>query len=120
MAASSSSAAADPPFGRRFDAAHADWRRILASRTLLEMTPWLARHRRPRLAQELDMFRDLGLIAVGASIAASVGCGLAGPDSPLPSPPPPPPPLEMVAVQFEGRVVNDDTGGPVANVQASL
>ena len=65
------------------------------------------------------MLRQLGLIAVGACLVASVGCdggNLLGP----PPPPPPPPPVETVRVEFGGRVVNDDTESPVANVQVSV
>jgi hypothetical protein len=66
------------------------------------------------------MLRHLGLIAVCACFVASVGCddgkvrefeGLAAPT---------PPPESLVRVEFGGRVVNADAGGPVANVRVSL
>ena len=57
------------------------------------------------------MLRHLGLIAVCACIVASVGCD--GGKLPAPSPP-------MVTVEFGGRVVNADAGGPVGNVRVSL
>ena len=63
------------------------------------------------------MLRHLGLIAVCACIAASVGCdGGRLPDT-APSPSPPP---ATVSVEFGGRVVNAETGGPVANVRVSV
>ena len=56
------------------------------------------------------MLRHCGLIAVCACIAASVGCdgggGITAPTS-------------TVTVEFGGRVVNADAGGPVANVRVS-
>ena len=75
------------------------------------------------------MFRYVGLIAVCACIAASVGCD--GGKLTAPGPPPPPPPVAdpkpspadpntTVTVEFGGRVVDADAGGPVANVQLSL
>jgi hypothetical protein len=62
------------------------------------------------------MLRHLGLIAVCACIVASVGCDGGHVTAPTPQPSP----LPTVAVEFSGRVVNADTGGPVGNVQASL
>ena len=60
------------------------------------------------------MLRHLGLIAVSASIVASVGCADGKPccNSTQPS--------ETVTVEFGGRVVNADTEDPVANVRVSL
>ena len=69
------------------------------------------------------MLRHLGLIAVYAGIAASVGCDgstLTAPDPPPGSAPTPPPPESTVTVEFGGRVVNADAGGPVGNVRVSL
>jgi hypothetical protein len=68
------------------------------------------------------MLRHLGLIAVCACIVASIACEgekwIASAPSPLPAP------VQdrntMVTVEFGGRVVNADGGGPVANVQVSL
>ena len=57
------------------------------------------------------MLRHLGLIAVCACIVASVGCDGESPGSPSPT---------MVTVEFGGRVVNADAGGPVANVRVSV
>ena len=71
------------------------------------------------------MLRHLGLIAVCAGIVASLGCDgekLTNPTTtalPPPPPPPPPPPNTPITVEFGGRVVNADSGGPVANVQLS-
>ena len=65
------------------------------------------------------MLRHPGLIA--ACIVASVGCGgetLAAPD-PRPSDPNTTV-VETVRVEFGGRVVNADAGGPVGNVRVSL
>ena len=63
------------------------------------------------------MLRHLGLIAVCACIAASVGCdGGKLPDT-APSPPAPP---ATVSVEFGGRVVNFDAGSSVGNVRVSL
>ena len=71
-----------------------------------------------------NMLRHLGLIAVCACIVASVGCDgrtLTAPDPPPTSPSPsPPPPVAMVTVEFGGRVVNADAGGPVGNVRVAL
>jgi hypothetical protein len=68
------------------------------------------------------MLRHLGLIAVCACVVASVGCG--GGKLTAPGPPPPPPPvpnsITTVTVEFGGRVVNADAGGPVGNVRVSL
>jgi len=80
------------------------------------------------------LLRHLGLIAVCACIAASVGC-----DGKLtaPGPPPPPPvadqkpspadptpspadPITAVTVEFGGRVVDAEVGGPVGNVRVSV
>ena len=61
------------------------------------------------------MLRHLGLIAAG--IVASVGCDggtLTAPD------PRPAVPIPTVTVEFGGRVVNADTGGPVRNVRVSV
>jgi hypothetical protein len=62
------------------------------------------------------MLRHLGLIAVCACIGASVGCD-GGREIGFP---PPPPPSPTVTVEFGGRVVNAETGGPVANVRVSV
>jgi hypothetical protein len=68
------------------------------------------------------MLRHLGLIAVSACIVASVGCD--GGKLTAPGPPPPPPPVAdpftTVTVEFGGRVVNAEAGGPVGNVRVSL
>lgn len=68
------------------------------------------------------MLGHLGLIAVCACIVASLGCD--GGKLTAPAPPPPPPPVQnpntTVTVEFGGRVVNADAGGPVANVGVSL
>jgi hypothetical protein len=63
------------------------------------------------------MLRHLCFIAVCACIVASVGC-----DGGLPTPPTPtpPPPGSTVTVEFGGRVVNADAGGPVGNVRVSV
>ena len=66
-----------------------------------------------------NMLRHLGLIA--ACIVASVGCDgrkLTAPD-PRPSDPNTTV-VETVRVEFGGRVVNADAGGPVGNVRVSL
>ena len=47
----------------------------------------------------------------GVSIVITVGCG---------EPPTDPSPLFSVTVEFGGRVVNADAGGPVANVRVSV
>jgi len=70
------------------------------------------------------MLRHLGLIAVCACIVASVGCGRdrAAPSlgpSLAPSSPPSPPP-SFVTVEFGGRVVDADAGGPIGNVRVSI
>ena len=62
------------------------------------------------------MLRHLGLIAVCACLVASVGCD-GGREIGFP---PPPPPSPTVTVEFGGRVVNAETGGPVANVRVSV
>jgi hypothetical protein len=93
---------------------------------------WFVRSK-PALASPVNgkvgwnMLRQLGLIAVCACIVASLGCDggrLTAPAPPPPPPPPPPPvvqdPNTTVTVEFGGRVVNADAGGPVANVQLSL
>ena len=60
------------------------------------------------------MLRHRGLIAVCACIVASVGCeGRDGITTPTP------PPGSTVTVEFGGRVVNADAGGPVGNVRVS-
>jgi hypothetical protein len=68
------------------------------------------------------MLRHLGLIAVCACIVASVGCD--GGKLTAPGPPPPPPPVAnpntTVTVEFGGRVVDADVGGPLGNVRVSL
>ena len=67
------------------------------------------------------MLRHPGLIAVCACIVASVGCDggkLTAPD-PRPSDPNTTV-VETVRVEFGGRVVNADAGGPVGNVRVSL
>ncbi len=76
------------------------------------------------------MLRHLGLIAVCACIVASVGCdggkltAPAPPPPPVADPKPPPPPVAdpntTVTVEFGGRVVNADAGGPVGNVRVSV
>src|SRR5688572_10879748 len=68
------------------------------------------------------MLRHLGLIAVCACIVAGIGCDggkLTAPD-PLPSPSPVANPDTTATVEFGGRVVNADAGGPVGNVQVSV
>ena len=65
------------------------------------------------------MLRNLGLIA--ACIVASVGCG--GENLTAPDPRPSDPNttvVETVRVEFGGRVVNADAGGPVGNVRVSF
>jgi hypothetical protein len=67
--------------------------------------------------------RHLGLIAVCACILASVGCDggtLTAPEPPEPPRPPSSDPITMVMVEFGGRVVNADAGGPVGNVRVSV
>ena len=64
------------------------------------------------------MLRHLGLIAVCACIVASVGCD--GGKLTAPTPPPAIAIESMVTVEFGGRVVNADAGGPVANVRVSV
>ena len=71
------------------------------------------------------MLRHLGLIAVCACIVASVGCDGAKltapePNTTAPTPPPSSEPIPTVTVEFGGRVVNADAGGPVGNVRVSL
>ncbi len=69
------------------------------------------------------MLRHLGLIAVCACIVASVGCDGGTLTAPSSDPKPPPPssdPTTTVTVEFGGRVVNADAGGPVGNVRVSL
>ena len=73
------------------------------------------------------MLRHLGLIAVCACIVASVGCDGAkltapDPNTTAPTPPLPPSsePIPTVTVEFGGRVVNADAGGPVGNVRVSV
>lgn len=76
------------------------------------------------------MLRRLGLIAVCAGIVASVGCdggtstAPATPTGPTPPPPAPPSPVAVpttiFTVEFGGRVVNAEAGGPVANVRVSV
>jgi hypothetical protein len=71
------------------------------------------------------MLRHLGLIAVCACIVASVGCDGGNLTAPAPAPSPMPSspvadPNTTVTVEFGGRVVNADAGGPVANVGVSL
>jgi hypothetical protein len=61
------------------------------------------------------MFRYVGLIAVCACIVAGVGCDGGRMTDPTPLPLGTVP-VSLVTVQFEGRVVNDDTGGPAGNV----
>ena len=62
------------------------------------------------------MLRHLGLIAVCACIVASVGCD----GGKVITAPAPPPAATTVTVEFGGRVVNADAGGPVGNVQVSV
>jgi len=69
------------------------------------------------------MLRHLGLIAVCACIVAGVGCDggkLTAPDPPSLIPDSDVVPDTMVRVEFGGRVVNADAGGPVGNVRVSL
>lgn len=73
------------------------------------------------------MLRHLDRIVICACIVASVGCTDGGPPigpAPLPSPPPPPAPVAdsntTVRVEFGGRVINADAGGPIANVWVSV
>ena len=69
------------------------------------------------------MLRHLGLIAVCACIVAGVGCDggkLTAPDPPSLTPDSDVVPDTMVRVEFGGRVVNADAGGPVGNVRVSL
>ena len=67
------------------------------------------------------MLRHPRLIAVCACIVASVGCDGGKLPAPAPLPHPPTvPPITTVTVEFGGRVVNADAGGPVGNVRVSL
>ncbi|HXG72631.1 MAG TPA: hypothetical protein VNJ04_18665 [Gemmatimonadaceae bacterium] len=66
------------------------------------------------------MLRHLGLIAVCACIVTSVGCGGGKLTAPDPPPPPTSDPNATVTVEFGGRVVHADAGGPVGNVRVSL
>ena len=69
------------------------------------------------------MLRHLGLIAVCACIVAGVGCDggkLTAPDPPSLTPDSDVVPDTMVRVEFGGRVVNADAGGPVGNVRVSV
>jgi hypothetical protein len=69
------------------------------------------------------MLRHLGLIAVCACIVASVACGGGKVTAPEPEPESQRPPSSeptLVTVEFGGRVVNADAGGPVGNVRVSL
>ena len=61
------------------------------------------------------MLRHLGLLGVCVCIVASAGCD-GGPGI---TPTPTPPPGSTVTVEFRGRVVNADAGGPVGNVRVS-
>ncbi|HKW03505.1 MAG TPA: hypothetical protein VJN96_27010 [Vicinamibacterales bacterium] len=72
------------------------------------------------------MSRHLGLIAVCACIAASIGCDGAPGVTPTPTPTvtptpkvTPTPTASTVTVEFGGRVVTADVGGPVGNVLVS-
>ena len=63
------------------------------------------------------MLRHLGLIVVCACTVASVACG----DGPVTAPAATPSdPNPSVTVEFGGRVVNADAGGPVEGVRVSL
>ena len=64
------------------------------------------------------MLRHLRLTAICACIVASVGCD--GVTAPAPPPSPVADPNTTVTVDFGGRVVNADAGGPVANVRVSV
>ena len=67
------------------------------------------------------MLRHLGLIAVCAYIAASVGCDGGTVTAPAPeSQRPPSSEPTLITVEFGGRVVDADAGGPVGNVRVSL
>ena len=66
------------------------------------------------------MLRHLGLIAVCACIVASVGCDGGKVTAPAPPATPSSDPNTTVTVEFGGRVVNFDAGGPVGNVRVSL
>lgn len=66
------------------------------------------------------MLRHLGLIAGCACIVASVGCDGGKLTAPAPPRPPSSDPNTMVTVEFGGRVVNADAGGPVESVRVSL
>ena len=63
------------------------------------------------------MWRHLGLIAVCACIVASVGCDGGKVTAPGP---PSSGPNTTVRVEFDGRVVNADAGGPIGNVRVSV
>lgn len=66
------------------------------------------------------MLRHLNVIAVCACIVASVGCDARKLTAPAPPPLPGQDPITTVTVEFGGRVVDADAGGPVANVRVSL
>ena len=71
------------------------------------------------------MLRQLGLIALCECSDSSVGCDGAkltapDPNTTAPTPPPSSEPIPTVTVEFGGRVVNADAGGPVGNVRVSL
>ena len=63
------------------------------------------------------MLRHLGFIAVCACAITSAGCEEGNRIKGIP---PSPPSTPMVTVEFGGRVVNADVGGPVGNVRVSL
>ena len=68
-----------------------------------------------------NVLRHLGLIAVCAYIAASVGCDGGTVTAPAPeSQRPPSSEPTLITVEFGGRVVDADAGGPVGNVRVSL
>ena len=62
------------------------------------------------------MSRHLRLFAACAALLASAGCS----NERRPPLPTDPTPLATVAVEFGGRVVNADAGGPVGNVRVSV
>jgi hypothetical protein len=83
---------------------------------------WFARPFSPGWYTEMTMTSRLHLAVVVLIPLALAGCGseASGPTAPSTPPPPAPDPITRVTVVFGGRVVDADTGGPVANVVVSV
>jgi hypothetical protein len=86
---------------------------------------WFARPFSLRWYRDTIMTSRLHLAVVVLIPLALAGCGseaslASGPSAPSTLPPPAPEPITRVTVVFGGRVVDADTGGPVANVGVSV